>query len=481
MSSRQRSRRLACTTELHGDERGAILIIGLFAALSLCGGLWTLIGVGDAIMTHDQGQEAADAAALSSAAVHARAMNATGAMNYAQLALTGSYLSFAVVADISIVAAAYSTSVPTGTEDTNAIGAQAIEVYKLLLEFEQQMGTSFAALDQTQRGLAIGAPALGALAGQEVALGHKYTAMTLGWSNVPATLVAHPDEIKAYSAAASAPQPPLDTPRRCRAPGAICKLGNKLFPVLKSPPAWNAGSNDGKSLGLPYAVEPASTSCVRVGELIFRDFGAAIAALDLGKGTDSILDTLDAKGKRLPITVHCSDDVNRNTLGPAVGVMRTRDLWTAPGPKRMTAANGDRAMRVFAWAAPPEPEIIDESVRRVKLAAYDFTGATDRAKPVYDAQAEFFYGCSSTWTTASCNNKEIGTSGVGYEHALYWMNWRARLTRSRTPEYTFGTALDSMIDLGGRQANAAKVPNVAWQQMADHFRQQGTPKVISLH
>jgi len=466
---------------LVADQGGAILFIALFAALSLCGGLWMLIGVGDAIMTHQRGQEAADAAALSSATVHARAMNATGALNYTQLALTGSYLSFAVVADISIVAAAYSTNVSFGTEDTNAVGDRAIEVYKTLLEFEQEMGTSFSTLDQTQRGLAMAAPALGTLAGQEVALGHKYTAVTLGWSNVPGTSIPHPDEIRAYAAAPSAPHPPLETPKRCRAPGDICKLGNKLFPVLKSPPAWTPGPNDGRSLGLPYAAEPASTSCVRVGELVFRDIGAAIGALELGKGADSILHTLEATHTRLPITVHCSDDVNRNTLGPALGVARAKDLWTVPGPKRMTAANGAKAMRVLAWVATPEPDVIDDSVRRVKLAGYDLTGSTDRSTPVYDAQAEFFYGCSSAWRNAACNDGEIATTGVGYEHALYWMNWRARLTRSNAPESIFGQALGAMLDVGGRVASQAKVPPLAWQHMANHIRSQGSPKIVSLH
>jgi hypothetical protein len=467
------------------DRRGAILVIGLFAALSLCGALWVLIGVGDAILLHDRGQQAADAAALSSAAVHARAMNATGALNFVMLALTGAYLSFSVVADLAIVTAAYVVGAPFGEQSDKAaadVGAQATETYQTLIRFEQQMGTTINALDQAQTGLASGAPVLGSMAAQEVAEGHKYTALTLGWSNFPATALPGRDERAPYKTLPNAPSPFIQTPKKgCTKGGEICTLANKLFPVLRSPPAWDPGPNTGRSLGLPFAAEPASSLCVRVGELIFRDFGAALAPLELGEGADKALDLLKAKDKRLPITVHCSDTINRNILAPAVGVARPRDLWTAPGPKRMTAASGSMAMRVLAWAATPEDSVLDDSVRRIKLASYDFGPSADSSTPVYDAQAEFFYGCSSTWESPACNHGQIAVSGVGYEHALYWMNWRARLTRSRPPGQVFGGALNGVVNAGVTIARSAGVSPGAWERMAKHIREQGDSKVPSLH
>src|SRR5688572_27075899 len=78
--------------ELMNDRRGGVMIIGLFMALSLIGALWFIIGMGDAIIFRDRMQEAADAVAFSSAAVHARGMNMIAAMNLVIFALVALYL-----------------------------------------------------------------------------------------------------------------------------------------------------------------------------------------------------------------------------------------------------------------------------------------------------------------------------------------------------------------------------------------------------
>jgi hypothetical protein len=466
---------------LRRDQRGSILIIGLFAALSLCGALWMLIGLGDAIVFHDRGQEAADAAALSAAAVHARAMNATAAMNFVMLVMAGSYLSFSVIADLALVSAAYVVSVPFGAKNAAEMGAKAHEVFGSLVRFEQSTGSTLAALDLAQSGLAVGGPALGTVAGLEVAGPRKNTGMSLGWSNFPATAIARTGERAPYAARPSVPNPPLTTPEKCTKGGIVCSMANKFFPVLKAPPAWNPGPNNGRSLGLPVAAEPASTLCIRAGGLFFKDFGDAVDPFELGDGADETMKTMKAREKKLPIPVHCSDQVNRTVVGPMAGVPRSRDVWTAAGPKRMTAANGDMAMRVLGWATTKEESVVDDAVRRVKLAAYDLSGSTDRSVLVYDAQAEFYYGCSAKWNDASCNGEELGTSGVGYEQALYGMNWRARLTRSNRVGEVFGGARSAVADLGGRVVNRAGVSIDAWMRVSDHFRAQDTSSVPSLH
>ncbi len=62
-------------TDLVTDDRGAIMVMGIFMCSCLVGALWYLAGIGDAILYRERMQEAADAIAFSDAALHARGMN----------------------------------------------------------------------------------------------------------------------------------------------------------------------------------------------------------------------------------------------------------------------------------------------------------------------------------------------------------------------------------------------------------------------
>jgi hypothetical protein len=92
--------------ELIKDQRGGVMLIGLFMALSLIGALWFLIGIGDAIVFRDHMQEVADSVAFSSAAVHARGMNMIAALNLILFAMISLYLILALIDLISVAVAA---------------------------------------------------------------------------------------------------------------------------------------------------------------------------------------------------------------------------------------------------------------------------------------------------------------------------------------------------------------------------------------
>src|SRR5262249_25403735 len=57
------------------DQRGAIMVLGIFMCSVIVGLLWYVAGIGDAIVYRDRMQEAADAVAFSGATLHARGMN----------------------------------------------------------------------------------------------------------------------------------------------------------------------------------------------------------------------------------------------------------------------------------------------------------------------------------------------------------------------------------------------------------------------
>jgi hypothetical protein len=78
--------------ELAADQGGAVMLIGLLLALAVVGGLWCLIGIGDAILAREVSQEAADSAAFTNAVIHARGMNFIAFINIIVMALTMAYL-----------------------------------------------------------------------------------------------------------------------------------------------------------------------------------------------------------------------------------------------------------------------------------------------------------------------------------------------------------------------------------------------------
>ena len=75
------------TPKMKDDQRGAVMLIGIFMACFLIGALWSVVGLGDALVYRDKVQEAADHTAFSSATVHARGMNFMAALNLVMLAI----------------------------------------------------------------------------------------------------------------------------------------------------------------------------------------------------------------------------------------------------------------------------------------------------------------------------------------------------------------------------------------------------------
>ncbi len=57
------------------DDRGAIMVLGIFMCVLLVGALWYIAGIGDTLMYRERMQEASDAVAFSTAVIEARLMN----------------------------------------------------------------------------------------------------------------------------------------------------------------------------------------------------------------------------------------------------------------------------------------------------------------------------------------------------------------------------------------------------------------------
>jgi hypothetical protein len=88
------------------DDRGAILVAGIFMCTCLVGALWYLAGIGDAILYRERLQETADAVAFTDAAMHARGMNLIVVLNLIMAVVLGIRVVLKIAQLILTIAAA---------------------------------------------------------------------------------------------------------------------------------------------------------------------------------------------------------------------------------------------------------------------------------------------------------------------------------------------------------------------------------------
>jgi hypothetical protein len=94
-----------CPPRLAEDDRGAIMVMGIFMCVLLVGALWYIAGVGDALIFHERMQEAADSVAFSAAIIEARGMNIIVLMNLLMAAILAIRVAINLVKTVLIVAA----------------------------------------------------------------------------------------------------------------------------------------------------------------------------------------------------------------------------------------------------------------------------------------------------------------------------------------------------------------------------------------
>lgn len=86
------------------DERGGVIVLGLFVAALLVGFLYYVVGIGQAIHHAERAQDAADSGAYSVAVMHARGMNLIALFNIVQCSVVA-----LISALIAVIAACLAT------------------------------------------------------------------------------------------------------------------------------------------------------------------------------------------------------------------------------------------------------------------------------------------------------------------------------------------------------------------------------------
>jgi hypothetical protein len=171
MNTNERAARL-----LH-DDRGAVMVMGIFMCSCLVGALWYLAGIGDAILYRERMQEAADAVAFSDAALHARGMNLIVLVNLVMAVI----LSVRVALRVAKLVLAIAAAVFAGLGITNpGLWAAAPPTAGAAATINSVDNASKSAIDgalnalvKVQDVIALGTPALAHVAAK-VSVGSKY-------------------------------------------------------------------------------------------------------------------------------------------------------------------------------------------------------------------------------------------------------------------------------------------------------------------
>ena len=160
--------RRASAPSIARDDAGAILVIGVFAAVFLVSVLFYVVGIGEAVLRRERLGDAADAVSMAAAVVHARSMNLIVLLNQVMAALLAVLVALrlvemlATLAIVILLAAAFvgGTAGLAAIPGLETVRSGARNAYSSL---EQPVHSGLRALNGVARAVSSAAPALAEL------------------------------------------------------------------------------------------------------------------------------------------------------------------------------------------------------------------------------------------------------------------------------------------------------------------------------
>ena len=422
--------------QLAEDSRGAVMLTGLFMAFVLIGGLWFVIGMGEAILFRDRMQEAADSAAFTSASIQANGMNFISALNIIMLILAIVHIILGIIQDALRLACA-------------SILLSAVACPAMITEFNIWSTVSriakygMTAIHYVEQVASIGYPWIGTWKAHTV--GGKYdassgsgpvkdkvTVLAAGRSNIPLGGVGLPVTAKPYSFL-------------CKKAGNM--VGNLVGDAMGSfgiPGSGFIGRFIGGFLGAVVELR----YCNSLGN------GAALAmAAARQSETDTAINDANASEQRQRNEAAQQAQQNgqpppaqqpppNNQFGSPRGGGGWSPLldpgldrgWGNPGPYVVAnhGKNGKLGTRVFAVNI--NPKYFETNARRVSAgqalkAGNSWAQDTEEGSIFYIAESEFYYDCKGKWRDRVCDRTEND------HDASFTFKWRARLRRLDMPAF----------------------------------------------
>lgn len=382
-SPRERARTLR---DLAGDQRGAVMLTGLFMSCFLIGALWFVVGIGDTIVFRDKMQEAADVGAFSSAALHAKGMNFISLCNLVMLVGTIIHIVLGVISDVKFAQAVYICVYTLGIGCIPAV-LDFEAAYRRWDSYFRVMSRGFKAIHVAQKTASYAYPALGV--------------------------------VEAYQNGAK-----YGNDRRT-GPVTVLAVSSSIMPGAA---ARGLGATKVNKEGLPVETKPFSDLCKKV---VSFSTTQAVNLLGIGKslgggiGGKALKIFNDLVGTILEQRYCNKIDLHFEPFGPGFD-----GFWGEDGPFVVygPASNGNVWMQT--WAINVAPTLKDSSEAKVGFAGKRYQRyTTDQRALGYFAQAELYFDCDDTWSSTVCNFQDGAT---------YAIKWRARMRRLELPAIASG-------------------------------------------
>jgi hypothetical protein len=451
--------------DLRDDQQGAVMLTGLFLAFFLVGALWYLIGIGDAIVFRNRMQEAADSAAFSTAALHAKGMNFISVCNIMMLIMCAVHIILGVIQDATIAACLLT-------------GVGCLSVRPAMLAYHNTsrlMKIGISATSYLSSVTAIAVPfaatvrsyRLGGEYGNQGRVGNL-TVIAIGPSTIPYAVGG----IGLIGIPGLPPAPaPLGLPVRGEKYNELCKrVGDRMvgtvFSVIPGDLSEFAADIIGEVAGsffrFRYCNDMMTTAQATVSD-VQNKFGRVETRVQAAEENER---QRQNQGRPPAEQTPAPERPTRIDSTSSGGTRRPGGIggqgwmpWFDPGFDRgwgdegflvttNSAQNGTLAYQI--WALTWGPSYLDTSERRVSIAGSIGRGGTPAVRDSekgpegfgYFAQAEFYYDCSRRWRDDTCDG------GLTDYNTSFGISWRARLRRLDAP--SMGTLLRQYATRGSR-------------------------------
>jgi hypothetical protein len=415
--------------DLRADNRGAVMVIGVFMAAFLVGSLWYIIGFGDALLYRERMQDGADAVAFAAAVYHARGMNIIAMLNLIMAAILAvlvalkiAHLLLMITKIISCAIAAClpwgAWAIPICTASTTADSY----VQTAINFMEKFCDTVLPALSKTQKVVAITMPWIAEA--RAVMVSQNYKKPVEGGVILSSSLVPSGDRL-------GLPVQEDTFKELCRRAGMIVgEVVMAPFSAFGVSTQWASGLLGGLVSSFPG--------------YFCGDSGGSSGGSGMNNGTNYSNDAAykictakkqawddQYKGKKPFNMGECMKQEKKNTnqqMGGSPGGSKMSGDSSNKTPKKVfeSAKNGNDYFQIWSvvWG---DQSRMKEGEKGVGIAAWNKAKIKDPAiwTKVGFAQAEFYYDGAGSWDDLN-------------QDSMWNMRWRARLRRVRPPSQASG-------------------------------------------
>ena len=411
---------------LWADDRGAVMVVGVFMSAFLVGSLWYIIGIGDAILYRERMQDGADAVAFAAAVYHARGMNIIAMINIIMAAILAILVAFKLVQLMNTIAMAVSCALAwtgLGAAICSFTSSLAPYINKAVQIAEKLVDATLPVLSKTQVGVAMAMPWIAQGKAAYIA-SNQYTEPAKGGGFISISLVPY------------VPKERLGLPVQEDTYKFLCKkagtyVGELVFSPFGKFGGWVAGVIGGIVGTFPgyFCNESGGWGS---GEIASGVSQAAIEEM-AKKGCEEKKKALPNAQQQSFDMSECMKDAKKDVedelkkqQGGQSGINGSNKT-----PKKVfwAAKNGNGYFQIWSVLVGND-QWPREAEKGVEIAAWNQSKAMPPAPwgKVAFAQAEYYYDSPGEWDDLK-------------KDAMWNMRWRARLRRVRSPGPTFAGML----------------------------------------